>query len=307
MKAAARPAGGDPAESPPQGLPPAAHPRRPRHALPPGATDCHCHLYEDPQRHPLNGARSYTPAVATLRQYLAMCAAVGLERTVQVSASVYGFDNSVTLGAIAALGQQRARGVAGLPPDAPAAELERLHAAGIRGVRLSTSVKGYGGTDAIGAMAGRIRPFGWHLQVHVRGTQELAALEDQLLRTQVPLVFDHMGCVRGGEGVAHPGFQALLRILQRRDDCWAKISSWYRRSDSGGPDHADMRPLVQALVAARPERLLFGTNWPHPRLFDAARMPDDGALVDQFCDWVPDAAVRRRILVDNPSTLYFSN
>jgi 2-pyrone-4,6-dicarboxylate lactonase len=289
---------------PPLCVSPDPLPLRPRQALPPGATDCHCHVYEDPRRYALSANRSYTPALATRRQYLAMCAAVGITRSIQVSASVYGFDNSLTLEVIAELGQERARGVAGLAADTPVAELERLHAGGIRGVRLSTSVKGYGGTDAIEALAQRIRPLGWHAQVHMKQADELVALESALLRAPVPLVFDHMGSVRGGEGVANPGFQTLLRILRQRDDCWAKISSWYRRSDAGGPGYADMRPLVQALVATRPDRLVFGTNWPHPRLFDPARMPNDGALTDLFCDWVPDVAVRHRILVDNPALLY---
>ncbi|MES2187105.1 MAG: amidohydrolase family protein [Pseudomonadota bacterium] len=290
--------------APPVCLPFDPRPRRPRHALPPGATDCHCHVFEDPQRYPLNAGRSYTPSLATLRQYLAMCDAVGLQRTVQVSASVYGFDNSLTLGVIAALGQHRARGVAGIAADASSADLDRLHAGGIRGVRVSTSVKGYGGTDAIGVLAPRIQPLGWHLQVHVAGIGELVALEDTLLRAPVPLVFDHLGCVRGGEGVNHPGFQALLRILRQREDCWCKLSSWYRRSDLGPPDYPDMGPLVKALVAARPDRLLFGTNWPHPGLFAPETIPNDGRLVEQFCQWVPDVVVRKRILVDNPAQLY---
>lgn len=282
---------------------PRAQVARPTWLLPPGATDCHCHVYDDPQRYPLVAERSYTPAPAPLEAYLAMCRQVGLTRTVQVSASVYGADNRLTLDTIAALGQDRARGVAGLHPEASPAELDALHAGGMRGVRVSTHVKGYGGTQAISHLAGRIRPIGWHLQVHVLHADEIADLEDELLRVPVPLVFDHMGCVRGAEGPGNRGFQAMLRLLRRRDDCWAKISSWYRRSDAGG-GHADMAPIVAALVDARPERLLFGTNWPHPALFAPQAVPDDGALIDAFCRWVPDAEVRRRILVDNPAALY---
>ncbi|HEY0294789.1 MAG TPA: amidohydrolase family protein [Bordetella sp.] len=289
---------------PPICLPADHRPRPPRHALPPGATDCHCHIYEQPERYPYTPARSYTPAQATRADYLAMCAVLGIERTVQVSASVYGADNSLTLDLIAELGQHRARGVAGLPPDVDAAELDRLHRGGMRGVRVSTFVKGYGGTDAIAALAPRIRPLGWHLQVHFHHADEIAALEDTLLRLPVPLVFDHLGSVRGGEGPGNAGFQAMLRILRSRDDCWAKISSWYRRSDSGGPDYADIRPLVETLVQARPDRLVFGTNWPHPALFPPDTVPNDGALLDLFCDWIPDQAVRRRIFTDNPAELY---
>ncbi len=278
--------------------------RRPRYALPVGATDCHCHVFQDPQRYPLQPDRSYTPAPATLQDYLAMCDLVGLQRTVQVSASVYGTDNSLTLAVIAALGQHRARGVAGIALDTPDAELARLDAGGIRGARVSTSVRGYPGTDAIGLLAPRLQPLGWHLQVHVAGIEELVALEDTLLRTPVPLVFDHLGCARGGEGIGQPGFQALLRILRQRDDAWCKLSSWYRRSDMGPPDYPDMGPLVHALVAARPDRMLFGTNWPHPGMFAPEAVPNDGRLVEQFCQWVPSPETRKRILVDNPAQLY---
>ena len=290
--------------SPPLCLDPVRQPRRPRHSLPDGATDCHCHVFESPQRYPLIADRSYTPPAASRAQYQAMCAIAGLDRTVQVNASVYGADNSISLDVIESLGQDRARGVAGVAIDVSAAELERLHAGGMRGARVSTHVKGYGGTDAIAALAPRLKPFGWHLQVHLLHVGELVPLEKELLAVPVPLVFDHMGGVRGNEGPAHPGFKALLRILRKRDDCWTKISSWYRRSDAGGPAYADMKPFVEALVDARPDRLVFGTNWPHPALFAPQTVPNDGDLIDLFCDWVPDVAVRNRIFADNPARLY---
>jgi 2-pyrone-4,6-dicarboxylate lactonase len=282
--------------------PPPQAARKPRHAIPAGTTDCHCHVFEDPSRYPLAPGRSYTPPLCTVDDYVAMCHTLGIERTVQVNASVYGFDNSVTLDLIARLGQDKARGVAGVSPDATDAELARLHEGGMRGARLSTLVKGYGGTDAIEATAAKIKPFGWHLQLHVGQSAELAALEPRLMNLGVPVVFDHLGSTRGGEGVGAPGFQAMLRILKDREDAWVKISSWYRRSDRGMPDCADMKPLAQALVAARPDRCVWGSNWPHPAC-DAA-MPNDGDLIDLFCEWVPDPAVRRGVLVTNPARLY---
>lgn len=288
--------------TPPLCAGPDRNPRKPRHAIPAGAIDCHCHVFEDPAKYPLNPNRSYTPQLCTREQYLAMCATLGIARTVQVNASVYGPDNTVTLDLIAALGQDRARGVAGLAPDTPAAAIERLDAGGFRGVRLSTSVKGYGGTDAIEPMSAKIRPFGWHLQLHVGRSAELAQHEARILALPVPVVFDHLGCVRGSEGVASPGFQALVRMLKARDDFWVKISSWYRRSDAGPPGYDDMRPIAQALIEARPDRCVWGTNWPHPECHVA--MPNDGGLLDQFCDWVGDDALLKRILVDNPERLY---
>jgi predicted TIM-barrel fold metal-dependent hydrolase len=278
-------------------------PRKPRHAIPPGTIDCHCHVFEDQNKYPLNANRSYTPPLCTRDDYLAMCATLGIARTVQVNASVYGPDNSVTLDLIAALGQDRARGVAGLALDTPSAHVERLNAGGFRGVRLSTSVKGYGGTDAIEPMSAKIRPFGWHIQLHVGKSAELAQHEARILKLAVPVVFDHLGCVRGSEGMNSPGFQALVRMLKARDDFWVKLSSWYRRSDMGAP-YDDMKPIAQALMEARPDRCVWGTNWPHPECHVA--MPNDGTLLDQFCDWVGDEVLIKKILVTNPEKLYFA-
>lgn len=281
---------------------PDPQPRKPRHTIPAGATDCHCHVFEDQQQYPLVAHRSYTPPLAPLSEYLRVIDTLDIERTVQVNASTYGYDNSVTLDVIAKLGQKRARGVAGIAPDAGEQAVKRLHHGGMRGVRLSTMVKGYGGPELLDAFAQKIKPFGWHVQLHVDRVAELAALETQLLAHPTPIVFDHLGRVRGAEGVSAPGFQALLRIVQQRDDCWVKLSSWYRLSDSGPPAYADMKPLVQALIAARADRVVWGSNWPHP-IWDGF-MPNDGNLLDMLCDWAPDAATLKRILVANPAQLY---
>ena len=246
--------------------------------------------------------RSYTPPLCTLADYLRMSETLGIERTVQVNASTYGYDNSVTLDLIAKLGQKRARGVAGVAPDASTRDLQQLHNGGMRGVRLSTMVKGYGGPELLDAFAHKIKPLGWHIQLHVDKAAELVALESKLLDHPTPVVFDHLGRVRGAEGVNAPGFQSLLRILRQRDDCWVKLSSWYRLSDSGPPAYADMQPLVQALIAARPDRVVWGSNWPHP-LWEGY-MPNDGDLLDILCEWTPDAATFTRIMVTNPARLY---
>ncbi|WP_454692718.1 amidohydrolase family protein [Achromobacter aloeverae] len=279
-------------------------PKQPRWTPPAWATDCHCHIFEDFARYPLNPERSYTPVAAGLEDYLGMCKTLGLSRTVQVTASVYGTDNSLTLAVISELGQHRARGVAGIAIDTSWLELERLHAGGMRGVRLSSRRKGYGGVEAIAPLARLIHPFGWHLQLHVADIAEFVGMERLLLHVPVPIVFDHLGCARGGDRLDAPGFRSLLRVLQRRDDAWCKLSSWYRRSNAGPPDYPDMEPFVEALADARPDRLVFGTNWPHPGLFEPDTVPNDGTIMDQFCKWVPDADVRTRILVDNPELLY---
>jgi predicted TIM-barrel fold metal-dependent hydrolase len=287
---------------PRQSLGPRPDTRRPRHRLPAGATDCHCHTFEDGYPHAAD--LSYLPAPAPLAAYLRMCDAIGLQRTVQVNSASFGFDNSMTLDVIGKLGPHRARGVAGIRPDIGNAELERLHAGGMRGARLSTKVKGYGGTERMEALAKKVRPLGWHVDLHLGGVAEIAQLEPQLMALPAPIVFDHMGSVRGAEGPGAPGFQALLRILKRRDDCWAKISSWYRLSDAGPPRWSDMAPMAQALVDARPDRLVWGGNWPHPNRYEPKDIPDDADLVDAFCEWVPAAADRERIFVTNPARLY---
>lgn len=277
-------------------------PRQPKHSIPAGTIDCHCHVFEGQGKYPLVGNRSYTPPLCPLEDYLSLMQTLGIARTVQVNASTYGHDNSVTLDAIARLGQDRARGVAGLAPDATLQDIERLHAGGMRGVRFSTMVKGYGGPELLEVMAPKIRPFGWHVQLHVEHSAELVALEPRLMKHPTPLVFDHLGRVRSDEGIEAPGFQALLRLLRARDDCWVKLSSWYRLSQSGPPDYADMTPIAQALVGARPDRVVWGSNWPHPVW--KGFMPNDGSLLDLLCEWVPDDALRRRILVTNPAELY---
>lgn len=288
-----------------ESLGPIKETRKPRHRLPPGSTDCHCHTFDaDVSRYPHGKEYSYIPAPAPLDDYLKMCETVGLQRTVQINSSIYGYDCSITHDIIARLGRDRARGVAGIRLDMGMSELQRMKEGGIVGTRLSTKVKGYGGAELIDAFAEKIKPLGWHLDLHLGGVAEIAEREQHFLRVPVPLVFDHMGSTRGKEGVSAPGFQALLRILQARDDCWVKISSWYRLSDAGPPDWLDMKPMAQALVAARPDRLVWGSNWPHSNRYHAKDIPNDGDLVDAFCDWIPDAAVREKIFVSNPAQLY---
>jgi 2-pyrone-4,6-dicarboxylate lactonase len=125
-----------------------------------------------------------------------------------------------------------------------------------------------------------------------------------LMACPVPLVFDHLGCVRGNESVDASGFQAVLRVLRRRDDCWVKLSSWHGRSVSGAPSYSDMKPFAQALVDARPDRVVWGTNWPHPNHYPPHATPNDGELADVFCEWVPDESVREQVMVTNPARLY---
>lgn len=271
---------------------------RPDWQPPPGATDCHMHIFGPHARYPLSPGRSYTPPEALVAGYQTMLATIGLHRTVVVQPSIYGTDNAVTLDAVAALGQERARAVvvvdASFGPDALAA----MAAQGTRGVRFN-AVSGNGTPLAqLEALAGRIAPLGWHIQVYAHAAQ-LLELEPILARLPVPVVLDHMGGCRAADGVEAPPFQALLRLL--RGGAWVKLCGY--RASAGAP-YADIAPLAHALIEAAPTRCLWGTDWPHPSLTTPEQVPDDGHLLTLLGQWAPEAAQRQAILVDNPARLY---
>jgi len=275
--------------------------RPPKAAPPPGSCDTQAHVFGPSDRFPYAEGRGYTPPDCPVDRYLRLLDTLGMARGVIVHGSAHGTDNRVTLDGIAQA-PDRLRGVAVIAPGRPDAELEAMAEGGIRGIRLSTMLKGAIGTDHLEAMADRVRHLGWHIVIHVDTVDEIADLEPRLRRLPVGVVIDHLGRVRGGQGVGHPGFQALLRLLRETENCWVKLSSWYRLSDQG-PPYDDMTPLALALIGARPERVIWGSNWPHPILWDYP-MPNDGDLLDQFMGWAGDGATLKRILVDNPAELY---
>jgi predicted TIM-barrel fold metal-dependent hydrolase len=271
--------------------------RAPRQKAPALSTDCHFHIFGPFDRFPMSPGRSYTPPEALVPRYLRLAETIGIERMVVVQASIYGTDNAVTLDAISQFGLNRARGVAVIDDSFDEAALKRLHGQGIRGVRFNM-VSGNGTPeDQLEALARRVAPLGWHIQVYADGAklQELGPL---LARLPVEVVIDHCGGVEAAAGLGHPQFQALLRLLDT-GRAWIKVCS-YRASSAGAP-WTDVEPNVKALVAAAPDRCVWGTDWPHARMNPA---PEAGLLLDQFFGWVPDTAVRQRILVDNPERLY---
>ena len=282
-------------------LPPDAKLRAPRRALPRGTVDCHAHIFDRFERYPLAGERKYSPPLCTREAWLALHAALGVDRGVQVHGSPYGFDNSITLDF---LQEHRGRfvGVAAISPQVSEAELKRLDAGGFRAARLMDQFATGATTAMLEDIARRIAPYGWHLEINIARASDWVELEPRLRRCPVPLVFDHMGRTRGAEGVNSPGFTVIRRLLAERDDCWTKISSWYRLSDSGPPHYADMKPLVQALLADRPERCVWGTNWPHPGLTQF--MPNDTDLLDLLESWLPQDAVREPLFAINAAKLY---
>jgi 2-pyrone-4,6-dicarboxylate lactonase len=218
---------------------------------------------------------------------------------VQVHGSPYGFDNSITEDF---LREHRGRfaGVAAVAPDVKESELKRLDAAGFRAARLMDQFATGATTADLESISRKIQPFGWHIEINIAKSADWVGLEPRLRRCPVPLVFDHLGRVRGGEGVDAPGFKVVRRLLAERDDCWTKISSWYRLSDS--PEFGDMEILVKTLLRERPERCVWGTNWPHPGMADF--MPNDADLVDQLESWLPGDNVREGLFAGNARKLY---
>ena len=266
--------------------------------VPKRSVDCHFHIFGPFDEFPLDPGRAYEPPLALVEDYLAVAEAVGLERMVVVQPSPYGTDNRVTLDAVARFGRERAVAVAVIDDSFDGAALARLSDGGVCGVRFNL-VSGNGTpVEQIEALARRIAPLGWHLQVYANG-ESLLELAPMLAKLPVPVVLDHIGGVRAALGTGHPQFQALLRLLDS-GNAWVKTCS-YRASSAGHP-WSDVAVNVQALVAAAPERCVWGTDWPHTHM--SGPQPEAGALLDQFFDFVPDETSRRRILVDNPAGLY---
>jgi predicted TIM-barrel fold metal-dependent hydrolase len=282
-------------------LPPDANVRPPKRQLPPNTVDCHAHIFDRFDRYALAGTHKYSPPLCAREAWLALHSALGVARGVQVHGSPYGYDNSITYDF---LQEHRGRfvGVAVVGPDVSDAELKRLDAGGFCAARLMDQFPTGATTAMLEDIARRIAPYGWHIEINIAKAGDWVALEPRLRRCPVPLVFDHMGRPRGGEGVNSPGFNVIRRLLTERDDCWTKISSWYRLSDAGPPHYDDMRPFVQTLLKERPDRCVWGTNWPHPGL--TAFMPNDVDLLDLLESWLPGDAVRENLFAVNAAKLY---
>ena len=277
--------------------PPDLNPRKPSIAVPPHACDCHAHIFGPPERYPYKSVRRYTPSAASIDDYRHMLRVLGIERAVIVQVGVH-HGNEVTYDALKAAGGKW-RGIALLDGSVTTQELARLNDAGFRGVRLNPrNVK----TDQLKDMeliAQKIAPFGWHLQFHL-DARELNTLADRLRKLPVDIVVDHLGHMPVEAGVDHPGFKALLALL-REGRCWVKLSAPNRFGDPL-PPYPAVIPYARALVEAAPARCVWATDWPHSRF--TGFMPNDADLLEVLALWAPDAAVRKRILVDNPARLY---
>lgn len=282
-------------------LAPDSNLRAPGRTLPPGTVDCHAHLFDRFERYAFAGGRKYSPPLCTREAWLALHEALGIGRGVQVNGSPYGFDNSITADFLRDRGG-RFLGVAMIDPQIGEAELKRLDTAGFCAARLMDQYPTAATTADLERISSRIAPYGWHVEINIDKADRWVELEPRLRRCPVPLVFDHMGRVRGAEGVNAPGFTVIRRLLVERENCWTKISSFYRLSDSGPPGYEDMRPFVQTLLAERPDRCVWGTNWPHPGL--TKFMPNDCDLLDLLESWLPRDAVREPLFATNAAKLY---
>jgi len=280
-------------------------------AMPAGATDCHNHIVGPQAKYPMAANRTYTPPAASVAQLRALRAQLGVERNVIVQPSFYGFDNRCMLDALAELGNS-ARGIAVVPLDVPDAELKRLAGLGVVGVRLNFATAGIrdpkAATEAVSAFAPRFLPLGWHIQVNTE-LPIIEAIASTIAGLKVPVVFDHMGEAVAADGVSQKGFGALTELV-RGGNAYVKLSAPYNLSKR--PDYADVAPLAQALIAARADRVLWGTNWPHPGSvrgrpiseISPYQKVDNPNLLRAFAQWCPDPAMRKMILVDTPARLY---
>lgn len=277
--------------------------RTPRWRPPAGACDAHCHVFGPGDVFPYAPDRAYTPPDAPFEGLQALHRILGIERAVIVHASCHGTDMAVTLDAIAR-SNGAYRGVAVVKGDITDGELQSLHAGGIRGVRFNF-VKHLGGTpdlDVFDNVVARVEHFGWHVVLHL-DAGDILEHAARIAALRIPFVIDHMGRVRAKDGVGQAPFQRLMELM-RNPLAWVKICGAERVSSAGAP-FRDAVPFARALLAAAPDRVLWGTDWPHPNI--AGDMPNDGDLVDLLAEVTDDDALRRKVLVDNPTRLYWND
>ena len=289
-------------------------PAEPSFLMPAGAADCHAHIFCDEKAFPMSPARTYTPERAAVSELLALHRRLGIERVVFVQPSVYGTDNGCMLAAIREVGSH-ARGVAVIDDTTPAADIDAMEREGVRGIRINLETAGHASADearqrfrAAVALIGTRR---LHVQMFTRPTV-IAAIKDAIDASPVTVVFDHFGGAQAAGGVQQPGFDALLALL-KSGKAYVKLSAPYRGSTQA-PAYPDMAPLATALIAANPQRILWGSDWPHPNTASDAMNADTGtwprlavddvAVLNQLPVWMPRAPQRHVVLVDNPARLY---
>jgi len=279
-------------------------PSKPRFTPPPGAVDAHCHVFGPAAQFPFAPERKYTPCDASKDQLFALRDLLGFERNVIVQATCHGNDNRALLDALVH-SNGRARGVASVAADVSHAELGRLHEAGVRGVRFNflKRLADFTPREVLMSIAERIAPLGWHVVVYFEA-QDLPELWDFFTRLPTIVVVDHMGRPDVSQPVDGPQFERFVQLLREHPNIWSKVSCPERLSLSGPPAYDDVAPFARRLVETFPDRVLWGTDWPHPNL--KTHMPDDGTLVDMIPRIAPTAQLQRQLLVDNPMRLYWA-
>jgi predicted TIM-barrel fold metal-dependent hydrolase len=270
----------------------------PKLKMPGDACDCHHHIYDS--KYPIAPSATLKPGDAKVADYRALQRRIGTTRNVVVQPSTYGTDNSCTLDGMAQLGPA-SRGVAVVDTSVTDAELKRLNGLGIRGIRFNLVQAGATTVDMLEPLSKRIADLGWHVQIHQTG-DGIVKMEDVLQKVASPIVFDHMGRIPKDVGVDHPAYTVISRLIDK-GRTWVKISGAYMDTKVGPPTYADSTKLAQAFVKLAPQRMVWGSDWPHPTEKADAK-PDDAVLVDLLTEWAPDEKTRNRILVDNPATLY---
>lgn len=281
---------------------PDAHTRKPAFALPRGATDTHFHLFGPMAQYGFSEKRIYTPPDALLADWQRLANKLGVERGVLVQPSVYGTDNSVVLDNLKLM-QGSWRAVVVVEDSITDKELEAMHALGVRGIRFNVvdvaSEKGVLPMHLVRGLAERIAPLGWHVQflMHVDDYPDLEKMFDGF---PTDIVIDHFGYMKASKGVKDANFQAFLRLL-KHGRTWCKFTGAYRISAHDMP-YPDVTPLAHAIIDANPNRVVWGSDWPHPK--HEGTMPNDGEMCNRLLDWIPDAATRDRVLAQNPAALY---
>ena len=281
---------------------PDPNPKKPSFIAPAGACDCHAHVFGPASRYDYSPKRGYTPPDASVEDFMRLQKVLGLERGVLTQPSVYGTDNSAMMDAVAKY-PDRLRAVAAVDDTITDDELARLDVQGVRGIRVNIVDKGgmpFDDMSAVETIGRRVRDLGWHLEVLIH-VSDFPNLQKTFSDFPVPVVFGHLGYMPTGNGLDDPGFREFLGLL-REGRTWVKLTGTYRITARQTTPYDDVLPYARTLVETAPDRVLWGSDWPHP--FVSKPMPNDGDLFDMLAEWVPDEALRKKILVDNPAALY---
>jgi 2-pyrone-4,6-dicarboxylate lactonase len=288
--------------------PPDPNTKKPHFTQPAEACDTHFHIFGPPERFPFVSTHEYTPPAAPLEHYQKMVAIIGIERAVVVQPSVHGLDNSATLDAIAN-SRGRFRGVGRIDDKTSKARLQKLHDRGIRGVRFNLLDRPRGNVelDIFDRCVEHIAALGWSVDLHI-DTKKLLEQEKRIRALPLPVVIDHIARIKPAEGLNQPAFQLLLDLMSEKH-VWVKVSGADKICNSRVHDYfglpfVEVIPYARAVIAAAPDRVIWGTDWPHSNNFAPGHTPNDGDLVDLLAEFAPDEQTRKKILVANPAKLY---